>query len=184
MADIAEENLQILPLTDSSHLETFSSTNEDLNDFLRNEAFRSQENLLSRTSLCFCRGGLIGFLTLVTDTIEVKLVDEDDGVDDYPYQRYPAIKIARLAVDKRYERRGVGRFLLLAAVGKVYQISKDIGCRYITLDSKRESMGFYERFGFKQIKKYINRSYPPMYLNMYPIVLSMRSVEPGAGKKQ
>ncbi len=177
MADIAEEYLSILPLTNSSNLEDFCSTNEDLNDFLKNEALKSQENLLSRTFLCFSKGSLVGFLTLVTDTIEVKLVDEDDGVDGYPYQKYPAIKIARLAVDRRFERKGIGRFLLLAAVGKVYQISKDIGCRYITLDSKRESMGFYEKFGFKAIKKYINRSYPPMYLNMYPIILSMRNGE-------
>jgi len=152
MADIAEEDLSILPLTDSGQIETFSSTNEDLNDFLKNEALKSQENLLSRTFLCFCKGNLVGFLTLVTDTIEVKLVDEDDGVDGYPYQKYPAIKIARLAVDKRYERQGIGKFLLLAAVGKVYQISSDVGCRYITLDSKRESMGFYEKSGFKAIK--------------------------------
>jgi GNAT superfamily N-acetyltransferase len=179
MAIIAEEDLSILPLTANSRIEAFRSINEDLNDFLRNEALKSQENLLTRTFLCFCRGSLAGFLTLVTDTIEVKLVDEDDGVDSYPYQKYPAIKIARLAVDKRYERQGIGRFLLLAAVGKVYQISKDIGCRYITIDSKRESMGFYERFGFKPIKKYLNRSYPPMYLNMYPIVLGMRLSEPG-----
>lgn len=176
--------LSILPLTVNSSIEAFRSTNEDLNDFLRNEALKSQENLLTRTFLCFCRGSLAEFLTLVIDTIEVKLVDEDDGVDGYPYQKYPAIKIARLAVDKRYERQGIGRFLLLAAIGKVYQVSKDIGCRYITLDSKRESMGFYERFGFKPIKKYLSRSYPPMYLNMYPIVLSMRLGKPGKGKNQ
>ena len=152
MADIAEEDLSILPLTDRSHLEVFSSTNEDLNDFLKNGALKSQENLLSRTFLCFYKGSIAGFLTLVTDTIEVKSVDESDGVDGYPYQKYPAIKIARLAVDKRYERQGIGRFLLLAAIGKVYQISKDIGCRYITIDSKRESMPFYEKFGFKPIR--------------------------------
>ena len=182
MTDIAEEDLSILPLIDSSQVETFDSTNDDLNDFLRNDALKSQYDLLTRTFLCFYKGRLAGFLTLVTDTIEVKLVDEDDGVDGYPYQKYPAIKIARLAVDKRFERQGIGRFLLLAAVGKVYQISKDVGCRYITLDSKRDSMGFYEKFGFKAIGKYLNRRYPPMYLNMYPIVLSMRLSEPGNDK--
>jgi GNAT superfamily N-acetyltransferase len=120
-----------------------------------------------------CRGHIAGFLTLVTDTIEVKLVDAGDGVSGYPHQKYPAIKIARLAVDKKFERKGVGRFLILAAVGKVHQISKDVGCRYITLDSKRESVGFYEKFGFKIIKRYANRNFPPMYLNMYPIVQQM-----------
>lgn len=93
MADIADEDLQILPLTDSSQIETFNSTNEDLNDFLRNDALKSQENLLTRTFLCFYKGLLVGF---------------------------------------------------------------------------------YEKFGFKAIGKYLNRRYPPMYLNMYPIVLRLR----------
>ena len=35
MADIAEEELSILPLTDRSNLEVFISTNDDLNDFLK-----------------------------------------------------------------------------------------------------------------------------------------------------
>jgi GNAT superfamily N-acetyltransferase len=90
------------------------------------------------------------------------------------YPRYPAIKIARLAVDEKFEGGGIGRFLLLWATGKVYQLSREVGCRYITLDSKRESVGFYEKFGFKVIKKYASRSFPPMYLNMYPIVLQMQ----------
>jgi GNAT superfamily N-acetyltransferase len=173
MSAIDEKALRIVPLTRIDTLANFSSANDDLNDFLENEAIRSQENLLSKTFLCFCRGHIAGFLTLVTDTIEVKLVDAGDGVSGYPHQKYPAIKIARLAVDKKFERKGVGRFLILAAVGKVHQISKDVGCRYITLDSKRESVGFYEKFGFKIIKRYANRNFPPMYLNMYPIVQQM-----------
>lgn len=58
-------------MTANSLIEAFRSINEDLNDFLRNKALNSQENLLTRTFLCFCRGSLAGFLTLVTDTIEV-----------------------------------------------------------------------------------------------------------------
>ncbi len=178
MSAIDEKTLRVVPLTRIDTLATFRSANDDLNDFLKNEAIESQENLLSKTFLCFCRDHITGFLTLVTDTIEVKLVDAGDGVSDYPHQKYPAIKIARLAVDKKFERKGVGRFLILAAVGKVHQISKDVGCRYITLDSKRESVGFYEKFGFKIIKRYANRNFPPMYLNMYPIVQQMLQENP------
>jgi len=46
-------------------------------------------------------------------------VDQEDGIDDYNYQKYPAIKIARMAVDEKLSGAGVGRYLLLAAVGKV-----------------------------------------------------------------
>lgn len=172
---ISERDLYIIPFADADQVSAFCSASEDLNDFLKNEALNSQETLLSRTFLCFWQEHITGFLTLVADTIEVRSIDEDDGVNGYPYHKYPAVKIARLAVDKRFERQGIGRFLLLAAVGKVNQISKDIGCRYITLDAKRESIGFYLKCGFKPVKKYANRNFPPMYLNMYPVIIEMRS---------
>jgi len=66
-----------------------------------------------------------------------------------------------------YKRRGIGQNLLLWAVGKAYEISKQIGCRYITVDAKRESIDFYLKYEFKIIKKYINRDFPPMYFSLY-----------------
>ncbi|MHB8120361.1 MAG: N-acetyltransferase [Methanothrix sp.] len=100
-----------------------------MNSFLSEDAKNSQEDLISRTYLCLERDRTQEFISLITDTIEVKLVEKDDDVDGYPYPRYPAIKIARLAVDERAEGRGIGRFLLLWAIGKTYQLSGEVGCR-------------------------------------------------------
>ncbi len=174
---IPPQELLIVPLARDSDLSSFSSSNEDLNDFLKNDALRSQEDLISRTYLCLWHKSLAGFFTLVTDTIEVKLIEQEDGIDDYAYQKYPAIKIARMAVDEKFSGAGVGRYLLLAAVGKVHHISQEVGCRYITVDSKRDAIGFYEKNGFKIIKKYENRKFPPMYLNMYPIIQGIAQMQ-------
>jgi GNAT superfamily N-acetyltransferase len=165
------DELRVEYLRESHNISFFSCSNDDLNDFLKSDAKKSQADLISRTYLCLWKKSILGYLTLVTDTIEVKLIEKDDGVDGYPYPRYPSIKIARLAVEEKFEGCGIGRFLLFWATGKVYQLSKEVGCRYITLDSKRESFGFYEKFGFRVIMKYASRDFPPMYLNMYPIVL-------------
>ncbi|MFV9631772.1 MAG: GNAT family N-acetyltransferase [Methanosarcinales archaeon] len=75
-------------------------------------------------------------------------MDEADSIDGYRYRKYPSIKIARLAVDETYERQGFGRFLVLAAIGLALSVSGIIGCRYFGVDSKGESMSFYERSGF------------------------------------
>jgi len=174
MRQIPLNGLHVEYLREGHVVLNFSCSNDDLNEFLKDDAKKSQENLISRTYLCLWQDCIMGYLSLVTDTIEVKLIEKDDGVDGYPYPRYPAIKIARLAVDKEFEGCGIGRFLLFWATGKVYQLSKEVGCRYITLDSKREALGFYEKFGFKVIKRYAGRNFPPMYLNMYPIVMQMR----------
>jgi|GEM_PF-6914987 len=102
---------------------------------------------------------------------------KNDGIKGYPYHKYPSIKIARLAVDKRYERQGVGGFLVLAAIGLAMSVSEVIGCRYVTVDSKPESISFYEKLGFKIVEKYRHSEFPKMYLDMYPIVAMMQPKE-------
>ena len=173
------DELRVEYLKETHDLSSFHCRNDDLNDFLKSDAIQSQDDLISRTYLCLWHDTILGYLALVTDTIEVKLIEKGDGVADYPYPRYPSIKIARLAVEEKFEGRGIGRFLLFWATGKVYQRSNEIGCRYITLDSKQESLGFYENFGFKLIGRYAARNFPPMYLNMYPIVSQMRQEDSG-----
>jgi len=131
--------LQVIPLTDRSEIINFNSTNADLNDFLKNDALKYQ-----------------------------------DEMDSYPYHKFPCVRIARLAVDKRFERRGIGRFLLSVAIGKAVSVSNEIGCRYITVDSKPESLGFYEKHNFKIVNKYRHSTYPKMYLDMNPIAELMK----------
>jgi len=148
-----------------------------LNEFLTKDAVRDQENRISRTYLCCWKKNIAGYVTLLTDTLELHAVSEIDGIDGYFYQKYPAIKIARLAVDVKFEQKGVGRFILLTSIGKAIKISDEIGCRYITVDSKPESIGFYEKYGFKVVEKYRKSDFPKMYLNMYPVVVMMQPKE-------
>lgn len=49
---------------------------------------------------------------------------------------YPALKVARLATDARCEKMGIGKYMVYAFISMV-------GCRYITVDSKPESVEFY-----------------------------------------
>lgn len=165
---IPDSELHTIPLNKNHNLSSFSCLNQELNDFLKNDALNDQKNMISRTSLCFWNDELVGFFTLVADTIEAKAVM--DGLEHYEYRKYPGVKIARLAVDSRFERRGVGTYLLLVAIGKTLSISENIGCRYILVDSKRNSIGFYQKNEFKLVEKYKNREFVPMYLNMQPII--------------
>jgi GNAT superfamily N-acetyltransferase len=167
MEGISHTQLRIASLRAENDLASFCSNSAELNDFLKNDALKAQNDLISRTYLCFWKEALAGFVTLTTDTIGYNLVERCDGIEGYVYQKYPAIKIARLAVDDIYKRRGIGQNLLLWAVGKAYEISKQIGCRYITVDAKRESIYFYLKYEFKLIRKHKNRDFPPMYFNLY-----------------
>jgi hypothetical protein len=45
----------------------------------------------------------------------------------------------------KFKRKGIGKYLLLAAIGKTLEVCENIGCRYILVDSKRDSIGFYQK---------------------------------------
>lgn len=168
----------IISVLDKRHkLASFESNSDDLNDFFKNDSLKDQETLISRTYLCFLKNGIVGYFSIVSDTIEVQAIDEDDGIVGYPYRKYPSIKIARLAVDRKYERKGIGRFLVLASIGLAMSVSEKIGCRYLTVDSKRESISFYKKHGFKIVERHQGSEFPKMYLDMYPIVVMMQPKE-------
>lgn len=132
---IPDSELHIEPLNKNRNLSSFSCLSPELNDFLKNDALNDQNSMISRTSLCFWKDELVGFFTLIADTIEAKAVI--DGIEHYEYRKYPGVKIARLAVDSRFERRGIGTYLLLAAIGKTLSVCESIGCRYILVYSKK-----------------------------------------------
>jgi GNAT superfamily N-acetyltransferase len=96
---------------------------------------------------------LVGYVALATDILEAKAVYITDGVERYKYAKYPAIKIARLAVDSKFEKRGIETHLLYAAIGKTLSICKSVGCRHILVDSKHEAVSFYKKHGFQEIEK-------------------------------
>jgi hypothetical protein len=62
---------------------------------------------------------------------------------------------------------------LYAAIGKALSISDSVGCRFVLVDSKKESITFYEKFGFKKAivkKKYMKDNYTPMYFDLQPVI--------------
>jgi GNAT superfamily N-acetyltransferase len=132
---IPDSELCIVPLDKSHNLSSFNCLSPELNDFLKNDALNDQNNMINRTGLCFWKDKFVGFVALVADTIEAKAVT--DGIEHYEYRKYPGVKIARLAVDSRFERKGIGTYLLAAAIGKTLSVCESIGCRYILIDSKK-----------------------------------------------
>lgn len=70
---------------------------------------------------------------------------------------------------KKHQRNGIGSLMLREVLTLTIMISEYVGCRIITVDAKPESVGFYERFGFKRAKS--RRSDPvPMYMDYHRLL--------------
>lgn len=150
--DIDLSTLQLKKLSDNntSLTKSFYCSDNDLNEFLKEDALKHQKEKITATYLCFYAGKVIGYFTWLTDVIELKGKDKrvfrKMGV---AYRSYPAIKLARLAVDKNYAKSGVGSYLVDCILEEISSFSEHIGCRYITVDAYPGAYNFYKKLGFK-----------------------------------
>lgn len=110
---------------------------------------------------------VVAYVTLVCSQIHVDSVPEDAG--EYGYKDYPAVKIARLAVDKRHRERGLGRKLVDWAIAvAIERIMPHVGCMFVVLDAKQQSIKFYEKHGFRKVDTPENNrlEHPVMFLDI------------------
>lgn len=71
----------------------------------------------------------------------------------------PALKIAQLAVDRRFAGYGLGKFLVSLAVEFARDTRTSMGCRFITLDAEPALIGWYESIGFhRNLEEQLSRT--------------------------
>src|SRR5580704_14119877 len=64
----------------------------------------------------------------------------------------PLILLARLAVDRRFARRGLGHALISEALRISLRGADEVGCRSIITDAYRDRVSWYARYGFVPIE--------------------------------
>lgn len=141
---------------------------QEMEDFLKNEAFTEQEKSLNTTHLLIDDSdNIIGYLSLCSDSIKLE-PDERDEMQ-LTYTTIPAVKIARLAIDNRYKGHGYGKLLINYAVSCCLDMRKYAGITFITLDCYEHRKSYYEHIGF------IENQVQPIQLP-YDSPISMRLV--------
>lgn len=172
-----EEELDLVlsalgPFHTCSSLSVGDAALAPLKTFLRKDALGLEEQSLARTDVVCDRNNqsVRAYLTLVCGEIETKDGPKlGDGIS-YKYESYPAIKLARLLVDSRLRGKSVGKQLADFAVGLIKsEICPRVGCRFVVVDAKRGSIGFYEKQGFSMLDTETNkrRERPLMFIELH-----------------
>ncbi|MCQ2792788.1 MAG: GNAT family N-acetyltransferase [Bacilli bacterium] len=131
-------------------LKAFDCGNRDLNIFLYNFAYANDRNGIGKTYVLVNKNTICGFFTLASSQIKrATLIGESDT--KLPRYPIPAIRLARLAVDKRWQKRGLGAYLLKEALIKIINASNVVGIYLIVVEPKSDAIGFYEKYGFKHL---------------------------------
>ena len=106
---------------------------------------------LNITHLVICDGEISGFVSLLTDTLKLKTLENKklkeeikDELNIGENNEIPAIKIGRLAVDKNYSKKGLGSHILRNVLLSILNLSKTkVGLRFVTVDAYATAVDFY-----------------------------------------
>ena len=148
-------------LREEHDLSKFSCDSDDLNDFLKNDALNQQNEKLNLTKLVICDGEIIGFVTLLTDVIKLKLINEQSvkfkiksklGISSNNF--IPAVKIGRFAIDKNYSKKGLGTYILKNILNNLNHTSiNGVGFRFVVVEGYITAYHFYvDKNNFKSLK--------------------------------
>jgi GNAT superfamily N-acetyltransferase len=161
-------SLQIVPFDPKTHnVNGFDCDDSDLNDFLKNDAAKYQDEHLSRTRLAFLDGAIVGYLTILADCIILKSGEKRHLFDFHrSVYTFSALKIGRIGVQKESQGSHIGTQLLKYAISLAIRLNQElhIGCRLITVDAYPKSIGWYEKNGFVFNKHYAipEKTHPSM----------------------
>lgn len=178
MPSINWDEISVEPLDNHHDFKDFHCESDDLNDFIKHDALPEQNCMLSRTYLFFYEGEVIGFVSLSADSVAVRYLKAGDIArkkgGKAAYSNLPCILIGRLAVVKKLERRGLGTNILNWAIGLITNVvCKSVGCRYITVDPKEESLPLYIKsgLGFTQMEALkAGEEETRYYINLYKLL--------------
>jgi len=129
--------------------ETFDCGDEALNEFLRRYARKSHERGGAKTFLAIEDAGdtILGFYSLSPASVDYARTPEilRRGLARH---EVPGFRLARLAVDRRFQGQGIGGQLLLAAGRRCLWAAAEVGGVVLVIDAKNKRVaGWYAGYG-------------------------------------
>jgi GNAT superfamily N-acetyltransferase len=127
---------------------TFDCGSESLNRYLLRYALQNQPAGAAQTYVGLVGESIVGFYTLTVGQVSREEAPER-LIKGLPRHPVPVMLLARLAVDRRWHGRGVGKALLKDAMLRTLQAADIAGIRAMAVHAKDEhARSFYERFDF------------------------------------
>lgn len=130
------------------NIEGFDCGREELNRYLLRYAWANQQAGAAQTYIGLVGETVIGYHTLAVGQVSREEAPErlTKGLARHPV---PIMLLARLAVDKQWHGKGVGKALLKDAMQRTLQAADIAGIRAFAVHAKdNEARRFYEKFDF------------------------------------
>lgn len=165
-------------LTSSFDLTHFDCGDNDLNEFLIEDALKFSDKMIASTFILEHEGAIIAYFCLLNDKISQQEVTNSQWKKikrGFPsgkhFSSYPAIKIGRFAVSKDYRGNGIGSDLLLLIKKLLIGSSNYSAFRFLTVDAYLSAIDFYTKNQFNVLsEKNLNGHTRLMYYDMMQLI--------------
>jgi predicted GNAT family N-acyltransferase len=159
--------LRFEPLDKRKHdRAAFSCGQESLDRYLKERATQEIKKRVAAVYVLTPDGKTIaGYYTLSQYTIEAgELPPELVQQLHLPrYDKLPATLLGRLARSKQFKGHGLGELLLMGALQKALEHSRNIASVAVAVDAfDGNAHAFYRRYGFIDVPNHLNRLFIPM----------------------
>lgn len=119
----------------------FECREEEMETFLKNDAYTYDKDGEGNTFiLSNDLDEICAYYTVKTNSVQVI----DNSSKYAKFRVFPAVEIARLAVDMRFEGKDIGSALLGRIIEDVLEVKKILGIKYIFLFSIPSAVRFYK----------------------------------------
>jgi len=143
---------KIEPLGKAHDRDRFDCGSAPLNLFLKQTARQHAQRGISRTFVLVDENAtapkpIVGFFSLNLCQIKAESLAAAEAAK-LP-REVPGLRLGRLAVARDYQRQGIGKTLLVAAMEKFIEIFNTAGGIGLFVDAKdQEAKRYYQQFGF------------------------------------
>ncbi len=149
---------EVRKLSADEQIKSFNCGDEDLNDFLLNEAALYRKALLAVTYVFEDKNTkkVVAFFSLANDRVSLSDFENKTEFNRFRKMRfvnekriksYPAAKLCRLGVDEELKGHSIGT-LLLDFIKSYFVVDNKTGCRFLTVDAYADAVPFYLKNGF------------------------------------
>ncbi len=158
-----KEDIVLRRLGEEDVISKFDCGDEDLNDFIFNDALLYYKVRLATSYVLEDKNtkDTIGYFSLAHDRISLTDFPTNSAYNRFRkqffaqgkmFKSYPALKICRLATDKKFRGEGLGTMMVNMIITS-YKSDNKAGCRFITVDAYAEALPFYYKLGFLPLSK-------------------------------